>query len=147
MGRSSLFLALVDWRDVALVVVLWCPALSSVSVTTNHSQMRTTKCTCLIFGVSIVLHKRNFWLVKVTRVISPIISWWLLVISAKWRKWTGRYTVLLAFPSLHPSVVPSVRPAVRTQNLLAKLTRLEVRTRDLCVSSQRDDHYTTVTTG
>ena len=37
------------WRYVALVVVLWCPALSSASVTA------LSKCTCVIFGVSIGL--------------------------------------------------------------------------------------------
>ena len=41
------------WRYVALVVVLWCPALSSSAY--NRSQMKTSKCTCLIFGISISL--------------------------------------------------------------------------------------------
>ena len=53
----------------------------------NCSQMRTSKCTCLIFGVSIGLDpgwkytKGIFdrsWF-KVTRGISPTISGWLLV--------------------------------------------------------------------
>ena len=44
------------WRYVALVVVLWCPATVVVVVgVCNRSQMRTIKCTCLIFGVSIDL--------------------------------------------------------------------------------------------
>jgi len=53
----------------------------------NRSQMRTSKCTCLIFGVSIgldpgkkctkgIFHRSKF---KVTRDISPTISGWLLV--------------------------------------------------------------------
>jgi len=52
------------WQYVALVVVLCSLALSSsASVTSvvvvigvcNRSKMRTSKCTCLIFGVSIGL--------------------------------------------------------------------------------------------
>jgi len=43
-----------DWRYVALVVVLCCPALS-LSASVTISQMRTSKCTCLIFGVTIGL--------------------------------------------------------------------------------------------
>jgi len=42
----------VYWRYVALVVVLWRLALSSSS---SASVTRTSKCTCLIFGVSIGL--------------------------------------------------------------------------------------------
>jgi len=53
----------------------------------NHSQIRTSKCTCLIFGVSIYLDpgqkctkgifdRSKF---KVTHDISPTISGWLLV--------------------------------------------------------------------
>jgi len=81
-----------NWWYVALVVVLWCPALSeslSASVTT---QMRTSKCTCLIFGMSLysILYRSWPWLetrkrvfdrskFKVTCDISPTISGWLLV--------------------------------------------------------------------
>ena len=55
---------MLHWRYVALVVVhvLWRPALSASGVVVvvivgvcNRSQMRTSKCTCLIFGVSIGL--------------------------------------------------------------------------------------------
>jgi len=53
----------------------------------NRSQMRTSECTCLIFGVSIgldpgwkstkgIFDRSKF---KVTRDISPTISGWLLV--------------------------------------------------------------------
>ena len=53
----------------------------------NRSEMRTSKCTCLIFGMSIgldrgwkrtkgILDRLKF---KVTRDISPTISGWLLV--------------------------------------------------------------------
>ena len=55
----------------------------------NCSQMRTSKCTCLIFGVSVgldpglkctkgIFDRSKF---KVTRDISPTISGWLLVSS------------------------------------------------------------------
>jgi len=39
------------------VIVLWRPALSGLVVVgvCNRSQMRTNKCTCVIFGVSIGL--------------------------------------------------------------------------------------------
>ena len=54
----------------------------------NRSQMRNSKCTCLIFGVSIdldpgykctegIFDRSKF---KVTRDISPTISGWLLVV-------------------------------------------------------------------
>ena len=49
--------------------------------------------------------------------------------------------------------LPSVVPSVSTQNLLAKLTQLEIRTRDLSVAcidhgawSQHDYHYSDYTT-
>jgi len=41
-----------SWRYVTLEVVLWRLASSAAS---NRSQMRTSECTCLIFGVSIGL--------------------------------------------------------------------------------------------
>jgi len=49
---------LVYWRYVALVVILWRAALSASLSSSSASviaQMRTSKCTCLIFGVSIGL--------------------------------------------------------------------------------------------
>jgi len=67
-----------------------CTVASSVAgivVVCNCSQMRTSKCTCLIFGVSIGLdpcQKRTKGIFdgskfKVTCNISPTISGWLLV--------------------------------------------------------------------
>ena len=65
-----------------------CTVVSGVVVgVCNRSQMRTSKCTCLIFGVSIgldpsykftkgIFDRSKF---KVTRDISPTISGWLLV--------------------------------------------------------------------
>ena len=48
------------WQYVAIVVVLWHPASGVVGVVVivvvgvyDHSQMRTSKCTCLIFGMNI----------------------------------------------------------------------------------------------
>jgi len=68
-----------------------CTAVSGFVVVVvgvcNRSQMRPSKCTCLIFGVSIGLewletHKMNFDRseFKVTCDISPTISGWLLVV-------------------------------------------------------------------
>jgi len=56
LGLEDLTSLVINWRYVALVVVLWCPALSSF-VVCNRPQMRTSECrpTCLIFGVSIGL--------------------------------------------------------------------------------------------
>jgi len=55
--NSAMLLAILFWRYVALVVVLWRPASGVVVVVgvCNRSQRRTSKCTCLIFGVSIGL--------------------------------------------------------------------------------------------
>jgi len=65
-----------------------CTMASGIVGVFNCSQMRTSKCTCLIFGVSIVLDpgykctkgifdRSKF---KVTHDISPTISGWLLVL-------------------------------------------------------------------
>jgi len=43
------------WRYVALVVVLASGIVVVVVGVCNQSHMRTSKCTCLIFGVSIGL--------------------------------------------------------------------------------------------
>ena len=64
---------------------------------------------------------------------------YLLFISAKWTEWTGEISCFTLF-----SVVPSVHPSVRTQNLWAKLTQLEVWTRDLCVARQANVMTTTL---
>jgi len=88
------------WRYVALVVVLASSVVGVVVVgVCNRSQMRTSKCTCLIFGVSIgldpvkkctkgIFDRSKF---KVTRDISPTISGWLLVFN-----FNGACAVLVA---------------------------------------------------
>ena len=49
-----------SWRYVALVFVLWCPVLSSSS---SLTALRTSKRTCLIFGVSIGLEMQKEFLI------------------------------------------------------------------------------------
>ena len=58
----------------------------------NRSQMRTIKCTCLIFGMSIVLDPSRTGIFdrskfKVTCDISPTISEWLLVLLVSEKKY------------------------------------------------------------
>jgi len=91
--------------NIIVVIILYfilcrpsgCTVVSGVIVVVvvgvcNHSQMRTSKCTCLIFGVSIgldpdykctkgIFDRSKF---KVTCDISPTISGWLLVFLWIW---------------------------------------------------------------
>jgi len=77
-------------RQLAICRPSGCTVASGVVVVgvCNRSQMRTGKCTCLIFGVSVgldhgwkctegIFDRSKF---KVTRDMSPTISGWLLVV-------------------------------------------------------------------
>ena len=102
--REIIHLAL-PWSFAGTLLTICCPSgctvVSGVVVgVCNRSQMRTSKCICLIFGVSICLDpgsKRTKEIFdrskfKVTRDISPTISGWLLVSLASCTGYTCNET-------------------------------------------------------